>query len=344
MLNEQISDELLPKFSLSLIADFKYKKLEIDKKLDEIVNKKIIQIKKESEKIKTGFVYFNAAYKGEYNKDGMPNGIGDLLFQPSEDWYNGQLYDGLKHGIGKYTYLSGGGSKHHPFSIPYYIGEWFADSYHGLGKHYITEFEFLCIYEGTHTHDKQNGFATYKKFDKGSTEKDCKICNTELIGYFTNGQGFQFMIEINRDDKGNLAKDVPSGLLEYDLENGSKQPLSTFNEISDWDKIKPKKMDKDISDIFNAFYEPYFNLDPFTEKFSDLTLEVKKNVIKLMFDSNKYFEKNAEDKNFSEFLAKVNALNKVINQIGECDKLVELKEKVEDAKKEFVIIEKKLKA
>ena len=58
MLNEQIPDELLPTFSLSLIEDFKYKKLEIDKKLDEIVNKKIIQIKKESEKIKTGFVYF----------------------------------------------------------------------------------------------------------------------------------------------------------------------------------------------------------------------------------------------------------------------------------------------
>ena len=63
-----------------------------------------------------------------------------------------------------------------------------------------------------------------------------------------------------------------------------------------------------------------------------------------MFDSNKYFEKNSEDKNFSEFLAKVNALNKVINQIGEFDKLVELKEKVEDAKKEFIIIEKKLKS
>lgn len=41
MLNEQILDELLPKFSLSLIQDYKYKKLEIDKKLDEIVNKKI---------------------------------------------------------------------------------------------------------------------------------------------------------------------------------------------------------------------------------------------------------------------------------------------------------------
>ena len=83
MLNEQISDELLPTFSLSLIQDYKYKKLEIDKKLDEIVNKKIIQIKKEFEnnKEKGGFPYINGVYAGEYNKkDMMPNGIGLMIF------------------------------------------------------------------------------------------------------------------------------------------------------------------------------------------------------------------------------------------------------------------------
>ena len=63
-----------------------------------------------------------------------------------------------------------------------------------------------------------------------------------------------------------------------------------------------------------------------------------------MFDTDNYFVKNSEDKSFFEFLEKANALNKVINQIGEFDKLVELKEKVEDAKKEFIIIEKKLKS
>ena len=341
MLNEQISDELLPTFSLSLIQDYKYKKLEIDKKLDEIVNKKIIQIEKDCKKFKDATIYFGNGHIGEKNKYNMPHGLGNLLFHTTEDMYNGQFDSGLKHGIGKYTYLSGGGSAHHPYSIPYYAGEWFADLYHGLGKHLITQFEELMIYEGTHTHDKKNGFGTYKRFNSDNVEK---VCNSELIGYFTDGKGFQFIVEINRDDTGNLAKDVPSGLLEYDMENGSKMPLSTFNEISDWDKIKPKKMDKDISDIFNAFYEPYFNLDPFTEKFSDLTLEVKKNVIKLMFDTNKYFEKNSEDKSFFGFYEKVNALNKVINQIGEFDKLVELKEKIEEAKKEFIIIEKKLKS
>ena len=341
MLNEQISDELLPKFSLSLIQDYKYKKLEIDKKLDEIVNKKIDQLKKEFEHNKEngGFPYMNGAYAGEYNKDAMPNGNGFMKFQPSENIYMGQFDSGLRHGIGEYIYWSGGGSAHYPFQIPYYAGEWFADSYHGLGKHFITEFEFLYLYEGTHTHDLKNGFGTYKKFEK----EDQKICNTELIGYFANGNGFQFMIEINRDDNGNLAKDVPSGLLEYDMENGSKMPLSTFNEISEWEKVKPKKMDKDISNIFNAFYDPYFKVDPFTKKYSDLRLETKKNVTKLMFDSNKYFEKNSEDKSYFEFLTKVVALNEVINKVGENDKLIELKEEIEEAKKEFIIIEKKLK-
>ena len=166
MLNEQISDELLPKFSLSLIQDYKYKKLEIDKKLDEIVNKKIIQIEKDCKKFKDATIYFGNGHIGEKNKYDMPHGLGNLLFHTTEDMYNGQFDSGLKHGIGKYTYLSGGGSAHHPYSIPYYAGEWFADSYHGLGKHFITEFEFLCLYEGTHTHDLKNGFGTYKKFKK----------------------------------------------------------------------------------------------------------------------------------------------------------------------------------
>jgi len=325
---------------VSLLEDFKYKKLEIDKKLDEIVNKKIIQIEKDYKKFKNYTSYFNNGYIGEKNKHDMPHGKGTLVFHETEDedLYIGQFDSGLKHGIGKYTYFSGARSSTHPFLKPSYAGEWFADSYHGLGKHLITDFEYLMIFEGTHTHDKKNGFGTYKRFNS-----DDGVCNSELIGYFTDGRGFQFIIEINRDDKGNLVKDVPSGLLKYDDESGSKIPLLIFNEIAEWEKIKPKQMDKDISDIYD-FYKPYFNLDPFTEKFSDLKLEVKKNVIKLMFDTDKYFVKNSEDKSFFEFLEKADALNKVINQIGEFDKLVELKEKVEDAKKEFIIIEKKLKS
>ena len=341
-MTESFSEKEMQVLYLRVIQEFKYKKLEIDKKLDEIVNKKITKIEKDCKKFKDAIIYFGNGYIGEKNKHGMPDGMGNLLSHPLEDFYVGQFDNGLKHDLGKYTYMSGGGSAHHPFSIPYYAGEWFADSYHGLGKHLITEFENLMIYEGTHTHDKKTGFGTYKKFDSDNVDK---FCNTELIGYFLDGQGFKLMIEINRDDNGNLTKNTPSGFFEYDLEKGEKTPLLLFNEIDEWEKkIKPKKMDKELLDIFNDSYKEFFNLDPFTKEFSDLTIKVKKNVMKLMFDTNKYFEKNSKDKNYLKFLQKINSLNKVVAQIGENQKLIELNEMIEKEKKEFVSIEKKLKS
>ena len=66
--------------------------------------------------------------------------------------------------------------------------------------------------------------------------------------------------------------------------------------------------------------------------------------MKLMFDTNKYFEKNSKDKNYLKFLQKINSLNKVVAQIGENQKLIELNEMIEKEKKEFVSIEKKLKS
>ena len=62
------------------------------------------------------------------------------------------------------------------------------------------------------------------------------------------------------------------------------------------------------------------------------------------WEKNKYFEKNSEDENYFKFLQKVNNLNKVVTQIGENEKLIELNEMVEKEKKEFVSIEKKLKS
>ena len=140
MSNEQTTDHL-QKLHLSLLEDFKYKKLEIDKKLDEIVNKKIIQIEKDCKKFKDATIYFNNGHIGEKNEQNMPHGTGTLMFHTTEDMYMGQFDSGLKHGIGKYTYFSGAGSANHPFSIPYYAGEWFADSYHGLGTKLITDWE-----------------------------------------------------------------------------------------------------------------------------------------------------------------------------------------------------------
>ena len=336
---EPLSEKQLQALYLRVVQEFKYKKLEIDKKLDEIVNKKIPQLEKKTikNKKKEGFPYFNGAYTGEYNKDIMPNGNGAMIFAPSEDMFYGQFDSGLRHGMGKYTYFSGGGSAHHPFNIPYYAGEWFADSYHGLGKKLITDWEFLCCYEGTFTHNLQNGFATFKKFDKGNQ----KICNTELIGYFLNGQGYKLMIEINKDDDGNLSQDTPSGLFEFDLDKGTKTPMVIFNKIEEWESIKPKKMDKVLSDLTYQIYETYFNLDIFTKKFSDLKYEAKKDIIKLMFDLNKFFE--IKNNHFVKLMENVNTFNKDINLADKNEKLIELKNKIKQAKKEFNEIKKKIK-
>ena len=339
-MKKPLSDKQMQALYLRVIQEFKYKKLEIDKKIDEIVNKRITKIEKDCKKFKDGIIYLSNGYVGEKNKHGMPDGIGSLLFHSTEDVYVGQFDSGLKHGLGKYTYLSGD-RVHHPYSIPYYAGEWFADSYHGLGKHLITEFEGLMIYEGTHTHDKKNGFGTYKKFNSDNVDK---FCNTELIGYFFDGRGDKLMIEINRDDNGNLSQDTISGLFEYNQENGTKNPAYVFTKIEEWENLEPKKMEKIIADITYKIYESYFNLDPFTKKFSDLTIKIKKNVIKLMFDTSKYFEKNSNNKNYLKFLQKINSLNKVVTQIGENQKLIELSEMIEKEKKEFVSIEKKLKS
>ena len=340
-MTESFSEKEMQVLYLRVIQEFKYKKLEIDKKLDEIVNKKIAKIEKDCKKFKGSILYFYNDYVGEKNKRGMPEGMGSLLFNRTEDFYIGQFDSGLKHGLGNYTYMSGGGSANHPFSIPYYVGEWFADSYHGLGKHFITEFEKLMIYEGTHTHDKQTGFATYKRFNSGNVDK---FCNTELIGYFFDGRGDRLMIEINRDDNGNLSQDTISGLFEYNQENGTKTPMYVFTKIEEWENLEPKKMEKVIADMTYQIYESYFNLDIFTKKFSDLTIKIKKNVMKLMFDSNKYFEKNSKDKNYLKFLQKTNSLNNSVTEISENQKLIELNEMIEKEKKEFVSIEKKLKS
>ena len=226
---KELPDEKLQLISLCFIQDFKYKKLEIDKKLDEIVNKKIIQIEKDFKRNKNknqgGFPYFNGAYAGEYNKDIMPNGNGTMIFTPSEDMYMGQFDSGLKHGLGKYTYLSRGGSAHHPFSIPYYSGEWFADSYHGLGKHLITDFENLMIYEGTHTHDKKNGFGIYRSADgKFSYEGEWENGLRHGLGIQKNSDGkiSGVIYKNNKLVKQEFQIDMPDGEGTHIYPDGSK--------------------------------------------------------------------------------------------------------------------------
>ena len=55
-------------------------------------------------------------------------------------------------------------------------------------------------------------------------------------------------------------------------------------------------------------------------------------------------KKIQRDENYLKFLQKINSLNKVVTQIGENEKLIELNEMIEKEKKEFALIEKKLKS
>ena len=79
-MTESFSDKEMQALYLRVIQEFKYKQLEIDKKLDEIVNKRISKIEKDCKKFKEGILYFGNGYVGEKNKHGMPDGMGSLLF------------------------------------------------------------------------------------------------------------------------------------------------------------------------------------------------------------------------------------------------------------------------
>ena len=108
-MTESFSDKEMQALYLRVIQEFKYKQLEIDKKLDEIVNKRISKIEKDCKKFKEGFFILEMVMLVKKNKHGMPDGMGSLLFHSTEDVFVGQFDSGLKHGLGKYTYLSGGG-------------------------------------------------------------------------------------------------------------------------------------------------------------------------------------------------------------------------------------------
>ena len=61
-MTEPFSEKEMQAIYLRVIQEFKYKKLEIDKKLDEIVNKKITKIEKDCKKFKEGILYFGNGY------------------------------------------------------------------------------------------------------------------------------------------------------------------------------------------------------------------------------------------------------------------------------------------
>jgi hypothetical protein len=338
IINETLSGDLKREFCFAIMADFKFKKQQLDKKLDDILNLKIKKIENEIKNSKSkGIILFDNGYIGEVNKQGLPDGRGALLHntQPDQDIFNGEFKSGLKHGLGKYTYFNRDDKERarHPFEIPYYSGEWFANFTHGIGKKLITQFSNLVSYEGSFTVDKMCGFGTYKQFNSDNQ----KICNKEYIGYFYDELPYLFTIEINLDDKGNLLNDteVRSGLLETYPEHKVKIPVLDFNNISEWKNLKPKELDNKFKKMFDDTYRFYFKNDIFSKEYEDLLFSVKKEIMSLMFESNKYFEKNSKNKNYYNFLVDINKINQSIKTLTKCEHLEVCKEYIKDKIQEF---------
>ena len=319
-----------------LIVEIKSKKFETDKALDKIINDYETKIKIKSEKYlenKNPINFIGNIYKGEVKKNNLPHGIGNILYQ-SEDMYSGEFFETLRHGVGKYTYLGSMNYKDHPFSIGYYIGEWYADANEGLGESLITKWENLSIYRGNWAVNRINGFGYYHMLG----HENNKIPKIELIGYFVNDQGFKYIIEIHRKENGQLEDYPPSGLYEYDVEQGTKTPIYEFKSIEEWDNIKISK--NKSYPILEKLVEPYLNNDTKQKKFKDAKLEFVILLSKLQIDAQDHGY-DAPDM-VLEWIWKVNELREEGFAFSSLSDVENGNQRVRELKKEFEDIKKKL--
>jgi hypothetical protein len=327
-----------------LISEIKSKKIKVDSNLNQLINQKFKKIESKSKKYlnqKKGSDFIGNLYKGELDKEGFPHGVGNILYQ-IEDMYNGQFFFTLRHGIGKYTYFGSSDKKYHPFNIPYYIGEWFADAYSGLGKKLITDFEDLMIYEGNFHNNKMSGFATYKKLEKAND----KIPQTELIGHFLDGQGYKHIIEIHRDKKGKISIDQPSGLLEYNLDQKAKTLIYQFKDISEWDNVKIIK-NCDAPSKYPLLYhlqeKEFYDKEHYSKKFIEVYMVVRILLTKLQQRSAPYYINNSNNKTLMKFYDNINKLNRSFYEVNTIKQCADYGKELDNLKKEFEKLEKTLK-
>ena len=319
-----------------LIVEIKSKKFETDKALDKIINDYETKIKIKSEKYlenKNPINFIGNIYKGEVKKNNLPHGIGNILYQ-SEDMYSGEFFETLRHGVGKYTYLGSMNYKDHPFSIGYYIGEWYADANEGLGESLITKWENLSIYRGNWAVNRINGFGYYHMLG----HENNKIPKIELIGYFVNDQGFKYIIEIHRKENGQIEDYPPSGLYEYDVAQGTKTPIYEFKSIEEWDNTKISK--NKSYPILEKLVEPYLNNDTKQKKFKDAKLEFVILLSKLQIDAQDHGY-DAPDM-VLEWIWKVNELREEGFAFSSLSDVENGNQRVRELKKEFEDIKKKL--
>ncbi len=334
---------------VSLIAEIKRTFILQQKKIDKI-KKDYSKIEKErlkkNKKKEDTRIYFNGVFTGKVNRNKLPHGKGTHIFTsrdkdyPDEnDIYMGEFSNGTRTGLGKYTYFNGRNIGKHPFSIPYFIGEWSGDSYYGLGSKLMDEFDTLQTFEGEFSNNKIFGFG--KWVDKRN-EGDL-----ELIGYFDDGMAVGFGLRIQKDKKGKIIADQ-SGLCEYDnsdLNNKKsilhlKFPGDLFWEAAD---IKGKRKPI-IQTIYDAIIEKgYFDQTIKKEKFKKIKLKLQSQHLILLDEINEFYNKNIENKKFEEF---VNLQGELKNYLFTCKEFENLKECDEMIKKsisDFKVIKKQLK-
>ena len=319
-----------------LIVEIKSKKFETDKALDKIINDYETKIKIKSEKYlenKNPINFIENIYKGEVKKNNLPHGIGNILYQ-SEDMYSGEFFETLRHGVGRYTYLGSMNYKDHPFSIGYYIGEWYADANEGLGESLITKWENLSIYRGNWAVNRINGFGYYHMLG----HENNKIPKIELIGYFVNDQGFKYIIEIHRKENGQIEDYPPSGLYEYDVAQGTKTPIYEFKSIEEWDNTKISK--NKSYPILEKLVEPYLNNDTKQKNFKDAKLEFALLLSKLQIYASDYGY-DAPDI-LLEWIWKVNELREEGFAFSSLSDVKNGTQRTKELEKEFEDIKKKL--
>tara|TARA_B100002003_G_scaffold109210_1_gene101136 strand:- start:5 stop:1045 length:1041 start_codon:yes stop_codon:yes gene_type:complete len=319
-----------------IIVEIKSKKFETDKALDKIINDYETKIKIKSEKYleNTNPINFiENIYKGEVKENNLPHGIGNILYQ-SEDMYMGEFFETLRHGVGRYTYLGSMNYKDHPFSIGYYIGEWYADANEGLGESLITKWENLSIYRGNWAVNRINGFGYYHMLG----HENNKIPKIELIGYFVNDQGFKYIIEIHRKENGQIEDYPPSGLYEYDVAQGTKTPIYEFKSIEEWDNTKISK--NKSYPILEKLVEPYLNNDTKQKKFKDAKLEFAILLSKLQIYASDY---GYDAPNILlEWIWKVNELREEGFAFSSLSDVKNGTQRTKELEKEFEDIKKKL--
>jgi hypothetical protein len=319
------------------------------KKLHKIIEIKYSKIEKERLKkskkkgLEVGRPFFNGIHTGEVNKKKLPNGKGTLVYAsrdkdfPDEmDFYLGEFQNGTKTGIGQYTYFNDRNITQHPFTIPYYKGEWLGDLYYGLGKKIIDSFDFPASYEGEFYNNIICGFGKYSMTDKDGGSSD-------LYGYFINGSAVCYGVEVHKDKKGKVNNEK-SGLVEYDQVQKTKTLIHRFMWDNFWKNLNTKKYKRVpiIQDIYNHIIDNFFKADFMTKKFKDLKLLLKKQLIELLLEVNSFWENNQENKKYLDFINSQNEFLKTFDVSNTFKELNEAQSLLSLSNKTFSSLKKEL--